>query len=379
VTVCVVDDDDIAGSGEACDTLRVTAVHAALRFGAFAVGRGGTSLNVGKEVVVTDGGLASNGAVVVLDSAEVTGATVSVADLVDLHKSVRVTGQVRSGLDALIGEKATVEGDVLAGANAALGPQALVEGRVEAVGTVTLAAGATATGGTLSGATLPPVPPMTGLSLSLSAGTTDVTVAAGQTLALAPGSYGNLRVRTGGVLALQVGRYAFATFNVDAGAQMTLDLTPVAGEADVIVDVVGALSTKDGASIRVVSSVGDARNVLFRVGGGQVQLGKNGAYVGTFVAPTGQIELADSSMLVGMLYGEKVNLKSAARVTWLPALDAFVATMVPVVPLAGIAADVDATEPPLGPDAALAEGAEVEPAPLAAAVYLPVVESFTGW
>jgi hypothetical protein len=81
--------------------------------------------------------------------------------------------------------------------------------------------------------------------------------------------------------------------------------------------------------------VGGAANVLLRSAGGQVQLGRNGTYLGTFVAPTGQLELGDASNLTGMLYGRMVTLKATARLTWQPALDAFVATMVPVVAPSG--------------------------------------------
>jgi hypothetical protein len=380
-TVCVTDDDDVAGSGTTCDTLSLAVVHSALRFGAFAVGRDGTSLLANTNVEVTGGGLASNGAMIVKEGAIVSGPAVSVADVVELQKSATVTGGLQSGLDALVGEKVNVTGDVLSGRNAVLGKQAAVVGAVKAVGTVTLGSGATVSGGIQQGATVPPYPALAVLSVSVVAGSNDVTVASGGTQALAPGSYGKLRIRSGGTLSMTVGRYIFASIDADTNAVLALDLAPVAGNATLLIDVAGAISMKDGSKMRIDSAVGDARNILIRSAGGQVQLGKNGAYLGSFVAPAGQLEVGDSSTFTGLLYGLKVTLKTGVKVSWLPALDAIVANLLAEVPPTGslfaenLAAPVTIDGPDLGTAATAAEPVEVEAvdrSSLTGAVYLPL-------
>ena len=94
------------------------------------------------------------------------------------------------------------------------------------------------------------------------------------------------------LLSAALAMAALLAFRPAAGQELPVDL-----ELVLAVDVSGSVSIKDAAVMRVTSAVGDARSVLVRVGGGQVQLGKTGTYLGTFVAPTGQLELGDTSTL----------------------------------------------------------------------------------
>lgn len=67
----------------------------------------------------------------------------------------------------------------------------------------------------------------------------------------------------------------------------------------------------------------DPRDILFRVAGSKVDLGKEGFFLGTFIAPRGDVELGERATLYGALYGEKVEFKKGALIVGVPARDLF--------------------------------------------------------
>ena len=84
---------------------------------------------------------------------------------------------------------------------------------------------------------------------------------------------------------------------------------------------------KDNVQIQIVTT-GDARDVLFRVAGDSLELGKQGSYLGTFLAPNGKVKLEDDATLVGALYGKGVTLGKRVGITGMPARDLFASLFV---------------------------------------------------
>ena len=74
----------------------------------------------------------------------------------------------------------------------------------------------------------------------------------------------------------------------------------------------------------LASAASRAEDVLFRVGG-KVDLGKLGSYLGTYLAPYGELKLGEGARLEGALYGHKVKLEKESQIIGWPALEVFMA------------------------------------------------------
>ena len=70
----------------------------------------------------------------------------------------------------------------------------------------------------------------------------------------------------------------------------------------------------------IVSGAGPS-DVLFRIAGGNVKLGKNGAFVGTFLAPSAHIDVHEGAMVTGALHGAQVQLKKDTSLAAVIAVD----------------------------------------------------------
>ena len=207
-------------------------------------------------------------------------------------------GEVRAAGDVQLHKEALAGRNVTSGADVTLKQRAGVAGDVTAAGKVKLEAGAVVSGTITQGVPVPSIPPVTPVQLALNAGGPDVTVEKNGTRALTPGSYGKLTVKEGAALTLAAGRYAFERVNVEKGATVTAAL---AG-GNLVVDVVKELELKE--KVRMAVTGGSAANVLFRVQGSRVALGKAGSYLGTYLAPDANVELGEDATLQGALRAE---------------------------------------------------------------------------
>ena len=317
VTVTVTDDD----GGVGADTLIVKAAHGFLRFCGFAGdAREGVQVQEGARIACS---LGANGRLDIQKRATITGDTVSVGGRVDLGEAATVQGEVRAAGDVQLHKEALAGRNVTSGADVTLKQRAGVAGDVTAAGRVKLEAGAVVSGTITQGVPVPPIPPVTPVQLALSAGGPDVTVEKNGTRALPPGSYGKLTIKEGAALTLAAGTYAFERVNVEKGATVTAAL---AG-GNLLVDVVKDLELKE--NVRMTVTGGSAGNVLFRVQGGRVALGKAGSYLGTYLAPDANVELGEEATLQGALYGQKLHIKKSSTITGEPALGRFISLFLP--------------------------------------------------
>lgn len=151
-------------------------------------------------------------------------------------------------------------------------------------------------------ADLPTCPPF-------SPGTLNVTVPKGGSQALAPGSYGDVRVQDNGTLTLGAGIYNFKSFNNGKKVRILTDPgTDVRVAAD--------MSTNDG------SFVGPADCARFCVRGdgvshndATVSFGRNTEIHGQFLAPNGQIRLGHTTDLFGRFWSNTINSDFNVNVT----------------------------------------------------------------
>jgi uncharacterized repeat protein (TIGR01451 family) len=243
-----------------------------------------------------DCGLAANGDVHLKNQAKVTGDVFSAERNVNLNKEVNVEGSVAAGDDIDLQKDVVVTGDVTAGGFAKVGPGVII--------------GGTITEQTGTGPFAPLAPP----DLDLTAGTQDITLNKNETLALAPGSYGRLKVKEEATLILSAGEYAFKQFDLDKDATLQLDIA----DGSIVIDVVQQLFMGENVTM---TGTGSPENILFRVQGSRATLHKEGQFLGTFLVPQGTVSLNSKATLTGALYGQLVKIGSDTHVTGAPAID----------------------------------------------------------
>ena len=324
VTVTVTDDHGGVGS----DTKTIRVAHGFLAYCFF--GQGDRPIFDRVDVrkrVLAECRIGSHSRIRLKRRVEVIGDLVSYLAKVRVGKDDAVTGDVTApGGPVKVKRRSTVDGDVTAGEDIRLHRGVTVDGDATAGGTVLLKPTATVTGAITDGAAVAPLPPVTTVTLALAAGGPDVLLARNEVRSVAPGSYGRLRTAPGAVVQLAAGTYRFERFNLGRDAKLELDL----GGGPVIVEVEELLKMKRRTRMLIVSATGDAEDALFLVGGERrLKLKKGGHYLGTFLAPDGDLKLGKWADLTGALYGRQANAKKGAEITAAPALDLFVSVFVP--------------------------------------------------
>jgi len=249
---------------------------------------------------------------------QVTGCVVSRSDEVKVDEGGQVDGSVTANKKVELHKNAAVEQDVISGDDIELKQDAFVGGDATAAGSVKLESGATV-GGTISqGANVSPLPPITQVSVSVSANGDNVTVKKNKTKTLAPGEYGKLKAKEKATLNLSGGEYLFEEFDLQKNVTLNLDVSA----GPIIIGVEKTVDLHEGVEM---TCTGAASDVLFQVAGNHVQLHKNGTYLGTFLAPQAHIDLHEDSTLTGALYGDKVQVKKQSTIIPAPAISLFVA------------------------------------------------------
>lgn len=217
---------------------------------------------------------------------------------IDVNYTSLVNGNVQGGADVLLGNYVQVTGDVTAVGNVTQTPTTVVNGTVTSGGTISV---------------VTQIGP-----LSINPGTTDINVNKNQTLTLEPGAYGALNVKKNATLILSDGTYTFQSIQMLDGANLQLNLSG----GGLIIEVADFVSLKK--NVMVVTNGGSADEILWVINGSSVQLGQDGEFLGTFIAPQALIEVFGSAHVTGALYGQEIILKPNTQVDYAPALAPFI-------------------------------------------------------
>jgi hypothetical protein len=269
--------------------------------------------------------------ITVTDSAGIRGTDSFVASIV--HGFMRfctyatqdvVQIEERANLSCNVGGRGLIElkkdsiinGNVVGYDDIKIAKNAFVGGDVTAAGNVSLESGAVVTGTVTSNAILASI---TEIGVNVVAGGTNVIVGQGRTVSLSEGVYGDLIVGKNATLRFSGGTYAFNRIVVQKDVVIEFELVT---SDHVVIDVVDNVELKQG--VRMVNVSGEPSDILFRIGGSNVKLEKNGTYLGTFIAPNAHIDMHQGAALAGMLYGRKVQLKRETSISPAPALDLFI-------------------------------------------------------
>jgi hypothetical protein len=182
--------------------------------------------------------------------------------------------------------------------------QSTVNGSVQSGSTVDNN-GATVTGSVVqnSAPVLPPFPPLT-VPSPFPTGS-DVHAHHGQTIALAPGAYGDLHPSNGGTLALSAGTYFVDSLRVTPGGTLSIDAS--GGTVTVLVN------ERIEYAGSVVSNGQPNQFVLGYVGSRDVTLGAD--FSGVVIAPSAALDLAnDRGSYAGAFYAHTIRVAERATV-----------------------------------------------------------------
>jgi PKD repeat protein len=340
VTVIVRDRYGGVGVG----TFTITVIHGFMRYCGYATG-GVPGVSVGAESVldcgwnapgpmagISTGGLGSRyhiqtgaGVVITGNLSSQHGKVILGPDAILLGEVISSeyeylsVGHIGSGGDVILSDRSTAAGNVTSRSDVELWPGSFVGGDVTAAGQVEVASSAEVSGTIDEGANVAPIPPISPVEFSFSAAKGSVVVRPGETLELPPGKYGTLQVREGAALRLSAGRYTFEWIQVKKEATIEFDL----GDGWINIDVVKNVDMLEGVTMAITSDEGQANDILFRIMGQSVNLHQNGLFLGTFVAPSANVQMGEGSELTGALYGRKVDLKERSRIVGMPARDLF--------------------------------------------------------
>lgn len=164
------------------------------------------------------------------------------------------------------------------------------------------------------------IPDVTQVQVHVQAGRISKRVPKNGFLLLDPGNFGEITVKEGGTLQLTDGIYHFKSLKVEK--QGVVEFL-IEDDAWTVINVEQNLEF--GEEVQITAPTGSAADILFKIKGNAVKLGKEATLLGTYIAPGAHIDMHEDAVLTGLLYSEMVQVKKNAEVNYAPAIWPFVA------------------------------------------------------
>lgn len=282
-------------------------------------------VDLGSAVVIS-GNVAGQQNVLVNSACLVTGDVRAVSGTLDIGRSAEVTGGVDAGGRVRLAVRAKVGTSVNSGGNVVLYALVEVAEDVTAAGRVRLNGRASVGGVITEDAVVAPISDFFLPLLGLNAPGEPVDLARNEVTLLPPGAYGQLTLKQNATLQLTAGEYRFDSIDIGQRSVIELDLI----DGNILISVVGDLDVDQRTEMRATVPNGEnaLERILIQVQGKRVNLGQNGLYLGTIVAPNADVELRQLSTLNGALFGHSIRLGQQAEVHVEAAIDLMLATAV---------------------------------------------------
>ncbi len=226
-------------------------------------------------------------------------------DLLSIHDRAGThgTGWVGSATAITIGIDAAIEGNVLSSGNLKLSDRCSINGDVKAGGSISIESGVIINGTSLSNTA---VPVYTIPLKTFQTGTQNITVHEDSSYIFSPGNYGDIYISSRAKVVFQSGVYNVKSLKAYDDILLKLDF-PANGKIEI--NSSGDLSFGD----RVKTSLTNCDNryaVSFYSGGTNiVNLGYDGTYYGSFIAPNALVIVHGRSVFVGTIYSKMVDLE----------------------------------------------------------------------
>jgi hypothetical protein len=222
-------------------------------------------------------------------------------------------GDLGTNYDLMVGTKSEVYGDIINIGNLTLMPKSIIDGNVKVGGNLAQSKQSIITG---SIETDVENLPAYGFSVeNFESGNEDILVQTKGSKILNPGSYANLDVKTKGTVILSSGTYFFKSFTIGNKSEMHLDLS----EGPIILNIVNDLNMFNNSRIIIVSSEGDASDILFNIlGENTTKIENDVEFLGTLIAPKSYVCIQNNTVLGGAVYAKKISISNNCSIIFSP-------------------------------------------------------------
>lgn len=194
------------------------------------------------------------------------------------------TGNLTAGNDITIRNKNTIVGDATAGDDLYLFGNAKI------------------TGAKNDHANVAPIPLP---SPTFSAGGPNKTVPNNGTLALAPGSYGTVKVKDKATLLLSAGEYFMKTLDTDLSAILSIDVSG----GPVKIHVVSELSFDEKVKVKITGADAATNKVTFiTLQKSKANIGKSATVQGTLIAQNAQVHFSTGDKFKGSVFAKAISV-----------------------------------------------------------------------
>ena len=142
-------------------------------------------------------------------------------------------------------------------------------------------------------------------ALSFTAGGDDFEIFRGDTLTLAPGSYGNIQVKVGSVLLLSSGDYFFESIRLEALSLLSVDVA----SGPVSVNITDNLSFRNDSRVEIApfGEIGSTELTFNTLQTGDVKIGQSASVLGSIIAPTASVEIKDNVVFKGAVCAQRIQ------------------------------------------------------------------------
>ena len=148
-----------------------------------------------------------------------------------------------------------------------------------------------------------------------SAGVEPISVNLDESVILPPGNYGIFYANARSKVTFSSGSYTFQSFFTEPDANFTFDMT----SGSVSIAVAGNVRFGDRNRFAIID--GSPNEISWKIAGSSVNLGTDGLYFGSIIAPAAYVNVPSRSHLVGGVYANKFRIEPQSTVSQQPRID----------------------------------------------------------
>ena len=135
----------------------------------------------------------------------------------------------------------------------------------------------------------------------------DVNISKSETLP--PGEYGTLNAKKRAKIKFSSGSYKFQSIHTDPNVQLSFDLTAGPVKIDVASDV------HFGNKCLFAIKGGNPNEITWNINGKSIEMGTDGLYFGSIIAPNASVSIESRTHLVGSVYANKLTLSPKSTIS----------------------------------------------------------------
>lgn len=126
---------------------------------------------------------------------------------------------------------------------------------------------------------------------------------------LPPGEYGSLNAKKRAKIKFSSGSYKFQSIHTDPNVQLTFDLTAGPVKIDIAGDV------RFGNKCLFAIKGGNPSEITWNIAGKSIEMGTDGLYFGSIIAPNASVSIESRTHLVGSVYANKLTLAPKSTIS----------------------------------------------------------------